>query len=176
MRAKNMRGSAPIHSMLLLSLLWPLTAATYSLASEPPADSGLRLDLRNCLEIPSALRRLDCFDRLARSTVNDTPTVSRGTATPPENGRSDDGVTGPHAGPTPGPSADRTIRSSLKRLEQRPRGEWVFHLQNGQIWTEIEPGRARYEEGAEVRISRTLFGSHMLSAEGIRSTRVRRLE
>ncbi|MCC5885340.1 MAG: hypothetical protein JJT88_02780 [Gammaproteobacteria bacterium] len=64
----------------------------------------------------------------------------------------------------------------MTRLEQRPRGEWVFHLQNGQIWTEIEPGRTRYEEGAEVRISRTLFGSYMLSIKGFRATRVRRLE
>lgn len=167
-----MRGFAPIHGLLLVMFV---SLAAGSAASDAREDSALRAQLKGCLEIPSALRRLDCFDRLARNADNGQPIAGPDMATPPAGRDADAHSTSPRAD-SRAPSADRNVHSSVIRLEQRPRGEWVFHLQNGQVWTEIEPGRARYQEGAEVRISRTLFGSYMLSVEGSRATRVRRLQ
>lgn len=133
-------------------------------------DDDLRASLGTCQAIPNALRRLACFDRLA-GDVENANKADGSNPTEAARSRSDLGPNDASASP---PSED--IRSLLARLERRPRGEWVFHLQNGQRWTEIEPGRTRYRAGTEVRISRTLFGGYMLSVEGGRSTRVRRLE
>jgi hypothetical protein len=71
---------------------------------------------------------------------------------------------------------EAVISAVIQRLQRRPHGERVFHLGNGQIWTEVEPGRARYREGLEVRIERTPLGGYVLSTEAGRATRVRRLE
>lgn len=158
--------------MMLAGLV---AAAGPASAGASGVDGELRAQLRNCLEIPSALRRLDCFDRLARESVGGGHEISSAPSDPSADGSRDAaGARPPPRTETPNPN--QAIRSTLTRLEQRPRGEWVFHLRNGQIWTEIEPGRTRYEEGSEVRITRTLFGSYMLSVEGIRATRVRRLQ
>lgn len=68
------------------------------------------------------------------------------------------------------------ISASIDRLQSRPFGERVFHLSNGQVWTELEPGRSRYRPGMAVTIERTTFGGYVLSTEGGRPSRVRRLE
>ena len=162
------RGVTVLRPALLLSLL--------SLGLiVPPSWAGsmaeLRGDLRECLEIPSALRRLDCFDRLARQVTRE-PTQPDDAA-PSAAARPPNAGAGPDA---PEPQRNQPITSSIVQLEQRPRGEWVFHLDNGQIWTEVEPGRGRYQIDSDVRITRTLLGSYMLSADGGRTTRVRRID
>lgn len=69
------------------------------------------------------------------------------------------------------------MASRIERLERRPRGEYVFYLGNGQIWTELEKGRARYRAGMAVEIERTPLGAYILSTEsGGQATRVKRLE
>ena len=75
-----------------------------------------------------------------------------------------------------GEAEDAVISTVIQRLQRRPHGEQVFHLGNGQVWTEVEAGRARYREGVEVRIERTPLGGYVLSTEAGRATRVRRLE
>jgi hypothetical protein len=61
-------------------------------------------------------------------------------------------------------------------VRQRPRGEYLFELDNGQTWTESSPGRGQYQAGMAVRIERTALGAYMLSTRSGRATRVRRLE
>jgi len=68
------------------------------------------------------------------------------------------------------------IETAIVRLEERPYGHRVFHLDNGQVWTEVQPGRVRYRRGDLVRIERAVLGSFMLSVEGRRASRVRRVE
>ncbi|TVS17688.1 MAG: hypothetical protein EA417_06145 [Gammaproteobacteria bacterium] len=160
-----MKRSVTVHRpVLLLSLL---CAGLMGPPSWARSTEELRSDLRECLEIPSALRRLDCFDRLAREvTLEPTDAGNASSSTPAR----------PPSRNVPEPQQNQPISSSIVQLEQRPRGEWVFHLANGQIWTEVEAGRGRYEVDSDVRITRTLFGSYMLRAESSRSTRVRRVD
>lgn len=67
------------------------------------------------------------------------------------------------------------IRTTIEDVERRPRGEYVFLLDNGQTWTEVSPGRAHYRPGMEVRVERTTLGGYMLSTDSGRATRVRRI-
>ncbi len=165
----------------LLFVICALAAALQ--APEARADDALRQQLQHCLEVPSALRRLDCFDRLARSTVDGEADASVASLPPTPAERDADveervGAERPRRSGTsrePPESVD-SVSSRIARMEQRPRGEFVFHLENGQIWTELEAGRGRYENGMEVTIRRTRFGGFMLSSNGGRATRVRRIE
>ena len=74
-------------------------------------------------------------------------------------------------------SGASTITATLSRTERRPFGEHVFYLSNGEVWTELEAGRNRYQIGTAIRIEATPVGGHILSTEsGGRATRVKRLE
>jgi hypothetical protein len=75
-----------------------------------------------------------------------------------------------------GDASPPRITATIEAVERRPYGEHVFHLSNGQVWTELEPGRFRYRAGRAVTIERTPFGAYMLSTDAGRATRVRRLE
>lgn len=147
------------------------TTASIGHTGTSQSEAEVRNGLRACLQIPNALRRLDCFDKLARNNVNGENLDVPGAGALPAPRSTYDRPHRPSSA-----SDNQAIRSSLLRIEERPRGERVFYLESGEVWTEIEPGRARYEAGAEVHINRTLFGSYMLSVEGVRATRVRRLQ
>ncbi|HEX7036208.1 MAG TPA: hypothetical protein VF210_10560 [Pseudomonadales bacterium] len=127
-----------------------LAAALASPAAWPADDvQRLRQALGRCAAIEADDARLGCFDALAAS-------ASR-----------------PETAPEP---AARQVVARLRRVEQRPRGEYVFYLDNGEVWTESSPGRRRYHDGQRVRIERTLTGGFVLTAEDGGSTRVRRLD
>jgi hypothetical protein len=131
---------------VLLLLAGALLGSTVGRAQ--PFEQDLQQAMLTCAEIETGTARLECFDALALRLRSEA------------TGR---------AGP-------REVSASILRLEQRPHGERVFHLSNGQVWTELEAGRARYREGLAVRIEQTTFGAYMLSSAAGRATRVRRLE
>ena len=144
------------------------------------AEADLRERLAECREIPGVVRRLDCYDRLALAAAADSVEPApdeRRAARPgaPEPSEADRFGRGTERRTEPEPLVD-SVTAILAGLEQRPRGEYVFVLDNGQTWTELSPGRARYEEGASVQIRRTRLGGHMLSIDGGRATRVRRVD
>lgn len=125
---------------------------------------SLRADLERCGRIAESRARLRCYDDLL------------------DNGPSGEQRFGGDSisAPVPEPSVDsredlERIESTIERLERRPRGEYVFHLANDQIWTEISAGRTRYRTGIDVKIERTPLGGYMLSTDSGRATRVRRL-
>ncbi len=115
--------------------------------------------LERCGGIGDDVRRLACFDALAAELRPGRPEHDPALV---QEESADAG--------------DEAIAATIRRLEKRPFGEYVFHLSNGQVWTELEPGRARYRTGLEIRIESTVLGGHVLTTEAGRATRVRRLE
>lgn len=165
------------HRRLLVFCALVVTLAVPDLRAE----DALRQQLQDCLEVPSALRRLDCFDRLARSSVSDDaePPAPSPPADQRASGAEERFGTESQRRQAASRSAEANVvavSSRIARVERRPRGEFVFHLENGQIWTEIEAGRGAYERDMEVTIRQTRLGGFMLSSDGARATRVRRID
>jgi len=68
-----------------------------------------------------------------------------------------------------------SITDTLAALGQRPTGELVFNLQNGQVWMQIESDtRTRVKAGDTVTIRKGALGSFLLVGPDRVSVRVRR--
>jgi len=156
--------------------------------------SAFNEEMLRCAVIQSDETRLGCFDRV----VGDLRGIHRASA-----GEPDDLQAGSAVGDSMEDATDRqgpsdetqvfgretmpnrasaiitgptSIETGILRVRYRPRGEQIFELVNGQTWTELDVGRARYQPGMTVRIERTTFGGYMLSTGNGRAARVRRLD
>jgi len=141
------------------------------LAVLPVAADELRERLRVCLEIEDAQARLACLETAARSGP-------AGAGSPSSSSPANDATRSeprPHPEAADPEPAEQTIQAVVQRTDRRPRGEWVLYLDNGQVWTELERGRAHFRPGMPVRIERAFMGSHLLTTEGGVVVRVRRL-
>jgi hypothetical protein len=130
----------------------------------PAAADALRGEMLRCTELTAPDARLACFDAVADALRPPRSLHDFGRDSMPTS-RSADGEPGAEA-----------MGAIIAAVRQRPRGEYVFELDNGQTWTESSPGRGQYQVGMPVRIERTPLGAYMLSTRGGRATRVRRLE
>ena len=138
--------------------------------------------MRDCAGLTDGTARLACFDALAERLTGPDARMDQ-TASPSPAGPAPDARPATDTAPRVEPHPERAgapepaiVQAVIERLQQQPRGERVFHLSNGQIWVELEPGRRRYREGMNVTVERTTLGSHMLSTDSGRATRVRRLK
>jgi len=69
-----------------------------------------------------------------------------------------------------------TISSLVTRVSKRPRGEYVFELENGQIWTQITIGWIKVSVNDRVTIVKRRLGGYTLRSRGGVSTKVRRVK
>ncbi len=159
------RSRGPVHS-LCTALFGTLLLLTTAGAN---ADE-VRARLAECRAIANVLPRLDCYDRLANAEGR-----ARRSDTPTRTAPSVDDSFGRDAPASADPPLE-SVTSVVESVERRPRGEYVFRLENGQTWTELSPGRRRFEQGVTVEIRRTRLGGYMLTTDGARATRVRRLD
>lgn len=67
------------------------------------------------------------------------------------------------------------IVAQLVKVTRRARGEYVFELDNGQVWVQSSPKWFKAEPGDPVTISKYRMGGYSLRNKGGASTRVRRL-
>lgn len=138
------------------------------------ADSVLEGKLASCASRPDDTARLACFDALAESIARSDPPHRGAGDSPPDDAATAETKSEPketEAAPEPS-----RWRGRVDRIERQPRGEQVFFLVNDQIWVELEPGRFRYQAGAEVIIERTTSRGYVLFTDAGRATRVRRIE
>ena len=69
-----------------------------------------------------------------------------------------------------------SIDSVLTKLTMRPTGEFIYTLENGQRWVQVEADPAgKLEAGAAVTIKKAALGSYKL-VSGPVATRVRRIQ
>jgi hypothetical protein len=144
-----------VMTLLMCSSL-PAAAKTIPLAD----------NLRRCAGETDQAKRLACFDALVASL----PTVEADQF----------GLTADIARKRdPGPvrqAEDAVLPGKILALRQGPRGEWIFTLDNHQVWdqTESEPSK-RFAVGEAVHIEPGAMGSWWLAADKGRKTRVKRL-
>jgi hypothetical protein len=146
-----------------------------------------------CSAIDDASQRLACYDAAfgrpaAATTVSITPApalapaaTATATATaavdPVAQQRAEFGLSdaAKKARDPQQSTQAESITDTLAELGQRPTGELVFNLQNGQVWLQIEADtRTRVKAGDTVTIRKGALGSFLLVGPDRVSVRVRR--
>ena len=145
-----------------------------------------------CSAIDDASQRLVCYDAAfgrpaGTTTVTITPqpalapattaTTATAAADPVAQQRAEFGLSdAAKKARDPQQAAQaESITDTLAELGQRPTGELVFNLQNGQVWLQIEADtRTRVKAGDTVTIRKGALGSFLLVGPDRVSVRVRR--
>lgn len=173
-----------------------LVAGVLALGAGPVAGEEATGAFMRCLEIQDDTARLACYDRLAREVVELGVPGARRTAPAAAAAAGAASATAVDAQEAPASSGARAPEDAFGKPQKTPgdvldsisanvvggfsgwSGDTVFELDNGQVWEQSGMGRYEYAgEDRKVVIERALFGSFMLSPEGLnRSVRVRRLE
>lgn len=151
---RNIRHTLPL---LLLTLANPPCWA----ATESPADG-----LRRCAAESDAERRLACYDALAGSLprmeadrfgMNANVAERRDPATLQR-------------------AKSETLTAKIVALRLTSAGEWIFTLDNEQVWAQAEQKPSlRFTVGETIRIEHGAMSSLWLAADHGRKTRVRRI-
>ena len=146
--------------LLLLPALWmpPLHAG-----GEPLSDG-----LQRCARETDEHLRLKCFDELAGSLQQLKRDEFGMTAAVAER-KDPSAATAPLIDP-------EVLDAKIAGLRQGSHGEYIFTLDNGQVWLEQElrPGE-RFSVGEAVQIKHGAMSSLWLSASNHRMTRVKRI-
>jgi hypothetical protein len=153
-----MRGHFSCSIMLILALASPTVLA----AIEPLADG-----LRRCSLEADEGKRLACFDALTR----ELPKIQSD-----QFGMTVD-IAHKRDPVATSKSENETLSGKITALVEAPRGEYVFTLDNGQIWIQAEVrSNIRFEVGEAVQIEHGAMGSLWLAADHHRKTRVKRIQ
>lgn len=163
-----------------------------ALGCAAPAGVVAEEQSHRCAAIVDASQRLDCYDaafgRPAASTdaIRSAPAATPAATAPATAIAAVDPVAQQRAefglseaakkarDPQQSAQAD-SITDTLATLGQRPTGELVFNLQNGQVWMQIEAStRTRVKAGDTVTIRRGALGSFLLVGPDRMPVRVRR--
>ncbi|MYA68214.1 MAG: hypothetical protein F4Y22_13335 [Gammaproteobacteria bacterium] len=161
----------------------------FAAAANAAAQTASQQELEACAAIERAIERLDCFESLtARGAAPVPAEVEPGQAAeaPPEHtSTSQDRLENVGVEQLPdnrreeGTRERDDIGAIVTEVSEGPRGNLLFHLENGQVWRQIE---ARYvplpaDAPFPVQISRGLFGEYRLRVDGEgRLVRIRRVQ
>jgi hypothetical protein len=148
---------------------------------QTPAAKSLTDELTHCAAAGDAALRLACYDQLAAKL----PVSAATRAQSPPSAAAVAGTTAPAAefGVNNGPlqakqqaGQPQAMTAVVTKIAQRPRGELVMTLDNGQVWVQNEA--AAYfplKAGDKVEISVGMLDSYVLWAPFKRSTKVTRI-
>lgn len=101
------------------------------------------------------LKRLDCFDSLARE-YGEAPALAfeSDDDEPKKRGKA-------NKGPLP-----KTFTSTLSGAKRGMTGVWMLELENGQVWRELEPTPgSNYRVGDELTFKKGYFGAYRVKNE-----------
>jgi len=150
-------------SLARRALLALATSCLPALAQAEALDNGLR----RCAKEHDQTQRLACFDALAGSLPQIEADRFGLTA---DIKRQRDPVAVEEA-------KHEVISGKIVKLQQAPRGEYIFTLDNQQVWkqAEVKPNIV-FAVGEAVRIEHGAMSSLWLAADKGRMVRVRRLQ
>ncbi len=166
-------------SLLLCSL------SSVSFAS---TETSISAQLDTCGQISQAEARLACFDGLvkgiATSIVLPTRKEAALVAVPtaveqvkPSKAEQVDDFAKEHLKKTSTEQGLDSITSSVTKLKQLIRGQWVLTLENGQQWQQKDSTKIKLKVGDTVRMKKAAMGAVYLYKEGShRNIRVKRLK
>jgi hypothetical protein len=178
----NMSNLKPLIRALALILAAAGVAPAQGSTPDP-----LPVQLKHCAAMTDAGARLTCYDALAGSSVSSriAPAASPSAATA---GTAASGVSpaqkdmefGVHNGPLEAklinPQREKHLLAVVSGISNRPRGELIVTLDNGQVWTQIEASRYPLKTGDHVEIDVGAMGSYVLwCPANRRATKVTRI-
>jgi hypothetical protein len=147
---------------LMSALVLALVSAPVLAAIEPLADG-----LRRCSLETDEGKRLACFDALA-SALPKIQSDQFGMTV--DIARKRDPV-------AESKNENESLSGKIAALQEAPRGEYIFTLDNGQIWIQAElRSNIRFEVGDAVQIEHGAMSSLWLAADHHRKTRVKRIQ
>jgi hypothetical protein len=122
--------------------------------------------LRRCAKEGDPTQRLACFDAIV-SALAEIEADRFGITADVERKR--DPVAVQHA-------KDDTLSGKISGLSRAPEGEWIFTLDNQQVWVQSEvSSNLQFAVGEDVRIQHGAMSSLWLVADKHRKVRVKRL-
>jgi hypothetical protein len=146
----------------ILPLLLGLAALPAYAAIEPLEDG-----VRRCAQQQDGPQRLACFDALV-SALPQIKADQFGMTAAVERQRHPD---------SPVATERQVLAGKISDLRETGRGAWLFTLDNGQVWLQVEPQPSiRFAVGEAVRIEHGALSSLWLVAEHNRKTRVKRVK
>jgi hypothetical protein len=145
------------------ALVWLAALGLPALARAEALDDALR----RCAKESDQTRRLACFDALAGSL----PQIQADRFGMTEDiKRQRDPVAVEE-------TKHETLSAKITVLQQAPRGEWVFTLDNQQVWIATEARSSlQFAVGEAVHIEHGAMSSLWLAADNHRKVRVKRLQ
>jgi hypothetical protein len=147
---------------LVSALVLALASAPVLAAIEPLADG-----VRRCSLETDQGKRLACFDALA-SALPKIESDQFGMTV--DIARKRDPVAAAR-------SENESLSGKIAVLQEAPHGEYIFTLDNGQIWIQAElRSNVRFEVGDAVQIEHGAMSSLWLAADHHRKTRVKRIQ
>jgi len=121
--------------------------------------------LRRCARESEPAQRLACFDGIV-STLSQIEADRFGMTADIERTRD----------PVQTQAKDEVLRGKISELRQAPQGEWIFTLDNGQVWVQAEANpNLQFAIGEDVHIEHGTMSSLWLFADKHRKVRVKRL-
>jgi hypothetical protein len=156
-----MSAATRLRALLGLATLLALATLAAQAATEPLAEG-----LRRCAGESDQPQRLACFDALAATLPRIEADQFGLTA---DIARKRDPATEHRA-------EEAVLPGKIVALRQAPRGEWIFTLDNQQVWMQAESEQSkRFAVGEAVHIEHGAMGSLWLAADKGRKTRVKRI-
>lgn len=136
--------------------------------------------LRACVSEPDDGRRLDCYDRaMGRPTVPmTTGQPAKPSVAPQLSAEERFGLDAEQARRKQNleqtPELER-LTTTVTKITQRPKGELVMTLANGQIWAQKQAQSFAVDVGDTITIKSAALGSFIMSTASGRATRVTRV-
>ena len=151
-----MTGSASRRLALLLA-----ASCLPALAGAETLDDALR----RCARESTPAQRLACFDAIV-SGLSQVEADRFGMTADIERKRDPAALQ---------QAKDEVLRGKISGLGQTPRGEWIFTLDNGQVWIQAEASPSiQFTVGEDVHIEHGSMSSLWLFADKHRKVRVKR--
>lgn len=169
--------------LLLSSIVINLTASV----SYAKSDSGLLLSLTDCATISNNNARLACFDKLApkhvKQPIVDKPKAQVVAVVPLIDAKKSveqkniDNFAKEHLKKSNAEEGPSSLFSTVTKVKQLLRGQWVIDLKNGQKWQQTDTARIKFKIGNKIRLDKGAMGSIYLYKDGSqRNIKVKRLK
>jgi hypothetical protein len=164
--------------LLFLSVFICLTTAV----SYAKNDNNLLLNLTDCAAISNNNIRLACFDKLVPRQENNpivevTTVVSTTVDKKSVQQKNVDGFAKEHLKKPKAEQGPSSLFSTVTKVKQLLRGQWVIYLKNGQKWQQTDTARINIKVGNKIRLDKGAMGAIYLYKEGSqRNIKVKRLK
>lgn len=161
---------------LVIAMAATLVAAGTAQAAAPASTA----EFLACAPEKDDARRLACFDAAVDRAQTAPPNQPPAVAAAPLSQEEKFGLRGElkqeKVQKVPELQELEQLQAQVTSVSSKPHGELVVTLENGQVWTEIQPNSgARVKAGERVTIKPGALGSFLLVAPNGRSTKVTRV-